>query len=174
MSGGQDDAHWNWIEPFTALRQHPVPNNDYFANMEAEANAASANAARERLERCREVTEAELAHARNKGKRGELELAKLLTKLFGVQCRRGQQYSGLEGRDVVGLPGVHIESKRVERLNLIAAYDQACRDAGEDDVPVVCHRHNLQPWFLTVAIEDLPRLVERLYLTLASEGQNDV
>ncbi len=46
-------------------------------------------------------------------------------------CRRGQQYCGCSGAaDVVGLPGIHIECKRVERLNLHDAMDQAVRDAG--------------------------------------------
>ena len=62
-----------------------------------------------------------------KGKAGERELAKKL-KEYGFDCRRGQQYSGIEGEDVVGLDGIHIEVKRVERLNIYDAVDQAKRD----------------------------------------------
>lgn len=48
-------------------------------------------------------------NSREKGKRGELELAKLLRDC-GFDTRRGQQYSGANGdADVVGLPGIHIE-----------------------------------------------------------------
>lgn len=41
-------------------------------------------------------------NSRSKGKRGELELSKELQRLFGVDCRRGQQFSGLrQGRKAV-------------------------------------------------------------------------
>ena len=60
-------------------------------------------------------------NSRRKGKEGELELAKKLRE-YGYGCRRGQQYSGANGdADVIGLPGIHIECKRVERLDLLAA-----------------------------------------------------
>ena len=56
--------------------------------------------------------------SKRKGSSGELEVAKELSRLFDVACRRGQQYSGIEGKDVVGLPGVHVESKRCEQLSI--------------------------------------------------------
>jgi len=99
--------------------------------------------------------------SRNKGKRGELELAKLLSAVFPVECRRGQQYNGLEGDDVVGLPGAHIECKRTERLQLGAALSQSIKDAGTK-VPVVMHRGNRQPWLVTLRVEDLPALIHFL------------
>ena len=53
---------------------------------------------------------------REKGKRGERELAGILRD-YGYNCRRGQQYCGTFGdADVIGLPDVHIEVKRVEDL----------------------------------------------------------
>ena len=56
-------------------------------------------------------------NSNNKGKNGERELATILRE-YGYDSRRGQQYCGSNGdADVVGLPGVHIECKRVERLN---------------------------------------------------------
>ena len=46
---------------------------------------------------------------REKGKRGERELAGILRE-NGYECRRGQQYCGAAGdADVVGLSGIHIE-----------------------------------------------------------------
>ena len=39
-------------------------------------------------------------NSREKGKRGERELAGKL-KEYGYECRRGQQYSGIDGEDVV-------------------------------------------------------------------------
>ena len=101
-------------------------------------------------------------HSKRKGATGELELSKELTRLFGHQCRRGQQYSGIEGEDVVGLPGVHIECKRSEKLSLYPAMAQAERDAKDGAVPIVCHRRNRQEWLAVVRLSDLPRLVEVL------------
>jgi len=101
-------------------------------------------------------------NSNNKGKRGELELAKELTRIFGVACRRGQQYCGIEGQDVVGLPGIHIEAKRTERLSLYAAMNQAVEDATGDDVPVVFHRKNLEEWVAIVRLDDLKLLADAI------------
>ena len=93
-------------------------------------------------------------NSRQKGKRGELELAAVL-RAHGYSARRGQQYAGANGdADVVGLPGVHIECKRVERLNLDAAMAQAVRDARDGELPVVAHRRSRQPWLVTMRLED--------------------
>ena len=70
-------------------------------------------------------------NSRQKGASGERELAKKLRK-YGYECRRGQQFNGADGSaDVIGLPGIHIECKRVERLNLEDAMAQSRRDARE-------------------------------------------
>lgn len=100
-------------------------------------------------------------NSRNKGKVGERELAKELTQIFGVECRRGQQFSGIDGRDVVGLEGVHIECKRVEKLNIDNAMDQATRDCG-DACPAVFHRRNGKPWIVSVKLEDLLRFAGQI------------
>lgn len=93
-------------------------------------------------------------NSRQKGKRGELELSKVL-KGYGYETRRGQQYSGSNGdADVVGLPGIHIECKRVENLNIYNAIEQAIKDAREDEIPVVMHRKNGKPWLVTMILED--------------------
>ncbi len=93
-------------------------------------------------------------NSRNKGAAGERELAAKLRE-YGYQCRRGQQYSGANGdADVIGLPGVHIECKRVERLNLSEAMKQAVRDAGAVEVPAVFHRKNRDRWLVTMRLDD--------------------
>lgn len=52
-----------------------------------------------------------------KGAAGERELASLLRE-YGYDIERGGSLSFWEVPDLVGLPGIHIECKRVERLNL--------------------------------------------------------
>ena len=93
-------------------------------------------------------------NSRAKGAGGERELAKKLRE-YGYDCRRGQQFSGANGdADVVGLPGIHIECKRVERLNLVDAMAQSRRDAREGEIPVVMHRKTRSPWLVTMTLED--------------------
>ena len=92
-------------------------------------------------------------NSRDKGARGEREAANKL-KEYGYDCRRGCQYNGLEGDDVVGLPGIHLEIKRVERLQLTDAMLQSRRDAKLDEVPVVMHRKNNEDWKVTMYLED--------------------
>ena len=97
-------------------------------------------------------------NSRDKGKRGELELAKKL-KEYGYDTRRGQQYCGSNGdADVVGLPGIHIECKRVEKLNLYDAISQSVSDAKENEMPAVFHRKNNCEWLVTMRFDDFMRM----------------
>lgn len=82
-----------------------------------------------------------MVNSRKKGKRYELHVAGLF-KSEGYEARRGQQYSGIGVADVVGVNGIHIECKAVERLNLYDAIDQSRRDAKENELPVVIHKKN--------------------------------
>lgn len=97
-------------------------------------------------------------NSRQKGAAGERELAKAL-RSYGFETRRGQQYCGSNGdADVVGLPGVHIECKRVERLNLEDAMAQSRADARPGEIPVVMHRKNNCKWLVTLSIDDFMTL----------------
>lgn len=100
-------------------------------------------------------------NSRAKGKKGELELSKILRE-FGYEARRSVQYCGANGdADVVGIPGIHIECKRVERLNLDEAMAQSERDAKKDGgTPVVIHRKNRKPWRVTMNLEDFIALLK--------------
>lgn len=89
-----------------------------------------------------------------KGAAGERELSKTL-KEYGYDCRRGQQFCGANGdADVVGLTGIHIECKRVERLNLYDAMAQSKHDAKDGEKPAVFHRKNRCKWLVTMELED--------------------
>lgn len=93
--------------------------------------------------------------SRNKGKRGEREVALMLRAKGFADARRGQQYCGIDGNaDVVGLPGVHIEVKRVEALNRKEAMNQAERDAREGEIPVVFHRRTGEDWCVIMKAND--------------------
>lgn len=95
---------------------------------------------------------------REKGKRGERELARRLRE-YGYDARRGQQYCGVSGdADVIGLPGVHIEVKRTERLSLYDALSQAKSDARPGEMPIVAHRRNNCEWVVIQPLEDWIRI----------------
>lgn len=92
--------------------------------------------------------------SRDKGKVGERELASRL-RGHGYDCRRGQQFSGANGdADVVGLPGIHCECKRTERLNLYDAMSQAIHDARPNTLPAVFSRKNHCEWLVTMRLDD--------------------
>lgn len=96
-------------------------------------------------------------NSRRKGAVGERELARLLRNEYGYkEAKRGQQYCGINGNaDIVdALPGIHIECKRVERLNLYEAMSQAKRDAREDELPAVFHRKNHSDWLVVMTLDD--------------------
>ena len=99
-------------------------------------------------------------NSRQKGARGERELAKKLRE-YGYETRRGQQYSGANGdADVVGLPGIHIECKRVERLNLYDAMSQSRHDAKDGEIPLVMHRKDNCEWLVTMRLDDFMELYD--------------
>lgn len=76
-------------------------------------------------------------------------------KFYGYDARRGQQYCGVSGdADVIGLPGIHVEVKRVEKLNIDNAIEQAMRDARDDELPAVFHRKNHKLWLVTMPLAE--------------------
>lgn len=109
-------------------------------------------------------------NSRNKGKRGELEIAHIMQG-YGFDARRGQQFSGLQGdADVVGVPYLHLEIKRVQALNLDKAMEQSQRDAREGEIPVVIHRKDRQDWRITMTLEEFMPM----YMAwLKEKGQNN-
>ena len=97
--------------------------------------------------------------SQRKGAAGERELAAMLSAA-GYECQRGGSLSFGEIPDVLGLPGIHIECKRVERLNVGEAMEQAIRDSDRmmDGMPALFHRRNRKPWLVTMRMEDWLKL----------------
>ena len=97
-----------------------------------------------------------MINSKRKGAKGELEFAKLCSE-HGFPARRTQQYCGNTGdaADIVGLPGIHVEVKRVEALNIDKAMEQATHDAEKKgDIPIVAHRKNGKKWLITMTADD--------------------
>ena len=96
-----------------------------------------------------------MTNSRAKGKRGELQLAHLLTSL-GHPARRGQQHAGGgDSPDVVcdSLP-IHWEVKlygscQIMSPAMITSWtDQAIRDAAPGRLPVIAHRWSRSGWWV--------------------------
>ena len=97
---------------------------------------------------------------RDKGARGE--------RLWAAECQKAgfenvhrvgqmQYQKGSEAPDVAGLPGIHIECKNVERLNLRKAMEQSSEDAineGAGNMPIVAHKMNRKPGLVTMLAGD--------------------
>lgn len=103
--------------------------------------------------------------SQRKGADGERELAAILREC-GYSIERGGSQTYGEVPDLLGLPGVHIEVKRVERLNVPGAMTQAIRDAARfGDVPCLFHRRSRSPWLVTMQLADWLELYERANTT---------
>ena len=104
-------------------------------------------------------------NSKKKGAKGERELASKLRD-YGYDCRRGQQYNGIEGEDIVGLDYIHCEVKRVQALNLEEAMEQAKRDSKDNQLPAVFHRKNNKKWKVTMELDSWIKLYNEYYSSM--------
>ncbi len=90
-----------------------------------------------------------------KGRGGELEICRIL-QAHGIDAQPGQAVSFGSTPDITGVTGIHPEIKRVERLNVPEAMNQAIRDSEKfhDGTPCLFHRRNRSPWLVTMRLED--------------------
>lgn len=100
-----------------------------------------------------------------KGKKGELEVANLFKSYGFEEARRSQQYSGAgHTADVEGMPGLHIEVKRVEALNIYKAIEKCHNEKRDEDYGVLVHRKNRKPWLVTMEFDEWIELYKRSLL----------
>lgn len=98
-------------------------------------------------------------NSKQKGARFERQLAGLFRDYGYTEARRTAQYCGNTGdaSDVVGLPGIHVEAKRQERMQLYDWMDQAKRDAkagGAGLLPAVFSKKNNHSILVTMELDD--------------------
>jgi hypothetical protein len=84
--------------------------------------------------------------SKQKGDRYERDLAEYFNEQCGISSHRTPLSGG--GRkealaDLIGTPGIAIEAKRVEKINLTEFMQQAVKNCG-NDLPVVITRRNKQ------------------------------
>lgn len=103
-------------------------------------------------------------NSRTKGKVGEREWRDVLRSEGFLNSRRGQQFSGgSDSPDVIcdDLPWSHWEIKRVQKLNIINALNQAIKDAGSRKIPLVAHRPNHAEWMITMRATDFFKILRQ-------------
>lgn len=100
---------------------------------------------------------------RNKGARGERMLRDELQALGFDEVTRGFVWNHTS--DLIGLEGIHVEAKFVEKLNIRAALLQAEEEAEKrkDGMPTVFSKTSRKPWIVTMNLEDWAKLY-RAYL----------
>ena len=91
------------------------------------------------------------SRSRNKGARGEREVANIL-RAAGYDVNRTNQSDGAHSCDVDGVPGVWIEVKRSKRVNVRAGFRQACNDTDGRE-PVVIWRDDRGEWMVDCRLE---------------------
>lgn len=115
-------------------------------------------------------------NSNQKGKIGEREWRDQLRAAGYMSARRGQQFSGSpDSPDVIcpQLDAFHFEVKRVQKLNIVDAMDQAKRDAGTR-APIVAHRRNDCEWLVTMRAADWFHLVrEAMDPVVYEDERND-
>lgn len=104
-------------------------------------------------------------NSKEKGKRFERLLAGRFRE-YGYNCRRTNQYCGNTGdaADVIGLPGIHVEAKHQEKMQLYDWMEQAKRDAtagGKENIPVVFHKKNNHEILVTMQFETFMDLYQK-------------
>ena len=107
-----------------------------------------------------------MVNSKAKGKRAELAIAHYFQGHGFPDAHRTAQVMGKTGScaDVEGVPGIHIEVKHNEHLNVWDAIDQAVRDSeanGNGNIPTVFHKKNGKEWLVTMRLDDWFGLYER-------------
>lgn len=118
-------------------------------------------------------------NSKQKGARGEREAAKL-AESFGFAARRGCQNAGGEDSpDIIVdelAPYYHFEVKMTQSFQLWNTLDQALRDKGDKQVPVLLHRKNNKPWVVVQLAEDWFKQKRKLldYMRRTSSGKEEI
>ena len=94
-----------------------------------------------------------------KGQKAEFELSRKLNE-YGYHTAPEPPLSFGGVPDVTGLPGVHVECKRQENPDILAALQQAATDAErfQDGLPVVFCRKNRGKWVAFLTLESFIEL----------------
>lgn len=89
---------------------------------------------------------------RNKGANAERELLRIIGDRLGIPLSRNLTQTRNGGADCLDLPGVALEVKRCEQLQLNQWWRQAQRQAPAGKIPVLAYRQSRKPWAIVVPL----------------------
>lgn len=102
-------------------------------------------------------------NSKRKGKTNELAWVHILRAAGFTSARRGQQYRGSEDSpDVIckELALFHQEVKSGKNINIWSALEQAVRDKGLEELPIVAAHKDHKPWTVTMLADDWLTLIK--------------
>jgi Holliday junction resolvase len=103
-----------------------------------------------------------MVNSRAKGARFERGLCVALKEVFGWTARRSQQFCGNAGdADLIvqEMPLLFVESKAVEKLNVVVALEKAAEQS-QGKLPVLFHKKNRTGWMVTLKMTDVPEFLK--------------
>ena len=103
-------------------------------------------------------------NSRTKGANYERKIAKRLSDFYKIELRRTPLSGGMDWKgDILPVFGeipYHIECKKVEKLNIWKALEQAEKDCPEDKIPIVIFTRNRTEDYVAIKLEDFLRIKE--------------
>lgn len=99
--------------------------------------------------------------SKRKGARGENLVRDLAIQAGFTECLRSFASGATGGGDLIGIPGLSIECKAVEKLNVQKAYDQACAAARPTETPIVAHKRARREWLVTLDLRTFLELYKQ-------------
>ena len=118
-------------------------------------------------------------NSRKKGSRFELILRNEFRRLFGwTNARRSQQYMGATGDaadiTIPEAPWLSVECKAVSRESVRKWMEQCIRDAeAANKLGILCHKVPRGDWLVTLRLDDLPELAQKLMSTRTEESEKE-
>ncbi|MEI6446495.1 MAG: hypothetical protein WCO96_01290 [Actinomycetes bacterium] len=103
--------------------------------------------------------------SQDKGKRAERGFATLGRSCGFDEARRAAQLQahGGFGADVIGFPGLHVEVKNQENLNIWAALRQADEGRQPGELAVVAFTRNRHPFYIATLAEPFLQIYKGAY-----------
>ena len=96
-----------------------------------------------------------MVNSRDKGRRGEQEVAREIEALLGFKPTRNYSQVAVGGYDLIGVPNWAVEVKLYKSIcktDMEAFWNQAVRQARDNDMqPCVWFRQDRQPWRVMMA-----------------------
>ncbi len=87
-----------------------------------------------------------MINQRDKGKRGERELCKLLSEDLGIKVERNLSQTREGGCDTISIDGFSIEIKHQETLRLNDWWQQTLNQTKSGEQPILFYKQNHKGW----------------------------